>query len=125
MKIINTLIFSELDGSSITYEYSNGVFKPLSGEVGEDYRAETIQESWDLLVADSHKLRDLKVLVNNNLPIDKVELVKDEEGNTVDKMPLVQYKTKIVDGKAVAVFASKDQEVADLLISKNISVIVE
>lgn len=125
MKIVNTLIFSELDGSSITYEYSDGVFKPLSGEVGENYRKETIQESWDLLVADSHKLRDLKVLVNNNLPADKVELVKDEEGNTVDRMPLVQYKTKIVDGKAVAVFASKDQEVADLLVSKNISVIVE
>jgi len=110
MKIINTLIFSELDGSSITYEYSDGVFKPLSGEVGENYRKETIQESWDLLVADSHKLRDLKVLVNNNLPADKVELVKDEEGNIVDRMPLVQYKTKIVNGKAVAVFASKDQE---------------
>lgn len=123
--ITNNFIFSDLDGSQVTCEYKNGVFAPISGEVSDTYKRSTLQESWDALLADSTKIRDLKISINSNLPFEKVELVKNENNEVVDYIPLINYKTKIENGEALAVFGLEFEDIVSDLKSKNINVIIE
>lgn len=126
-KIINTYIFSDLDGSIVTCEYEDGVFTPIEGEiVGDKYKKENLKASWDELMSDSVRIRDFRLEIIDNLPAEKIEEVKDKDGNIIYANPLVNFEVKIDDeDKLVAIFDSKESLLVQELQEKELTVTIK